>query len=177
MRYAITLVLTVFLLAGCVTGRGSIKDSLVYKLDMNNDGVKEITEVKHDPLDSAKTTIVVNKLERAKLKTLVDSFLVPGRFKKLEFVDLNEDGNKQIVVYYKNNDGYESLSIYKLKNDSLLKLFNIGSRCGLDTQFNSVLSRIKVCNSQYASGNNYFVDVASWESWVWSGEKFVKENP
>jgi hypothetical protein len=142
------------------------------RLDLNNDGLKEIVKIE-DKFDTDQEFIITVMKQN---KDEIDSFLIPGRFKKIEFIDLDGNGDKQIAIRYKDEIDYENLVIYKLKDESLFKIFSIGSAYGIDTEFNSTLPRIKVGRSRCTQKNCYAGDVPDWEVWVWGGEKFIKER-
>lgn len=176
-RFLITLVSLIFFLSGCVTLGNKSKDKLkkppqIYKVDLNNDLMEEIIEVKDGSDTGVDTTIVITKQDKSK----IDSLTVYGKFTKVEFIDLNEDGYKQIALFYEGKDNSSKLTIYNLKNNKLTKIFTIENKCGIDTDFSSVLARIKVGKSKAGQSDcsaNYPED---WEIWVWSGDKFIKEK-
>lgn len=149
------------------------KSPKLYKLDLDKDGLKEIITVE-DEFDAGQE-FVITVMNQNK-KDEIDSFSIQGRFKKIEFIDLDGDGYKQIAIRYKDEIGYENLAIYQLKDENLFKIFSVGSIYGIDTDFGSTLARVKVGRSRCTGRNCYSGDVPDWEIWVWGGEKFIRER-
>ncbi|MFH1442102.1 MAG: hypothetical protein ABIH18_08710 [Candidatus Omnitrophota bacterium] len=163
------------LFSGCITdGAGKNGDRVnkpeIYKLDLDNDGIKEITKVEKSTEPDKKSVITISSLRREE----IDSFSVGGKLNKVDFIDLNEDGFKQIAVFSRDTQEKYNLAIYKMKNNQLFRLFSIASSCGIDTDFSTVLSRIRVCKSG-CEGEYYANNIINWEVWVWSGERFIRE--
>lgn len=163
--------------SGCLTGGAgkngdnrANKKPEIYKLDLDNDGIKELTKVEKNIDQDKKSVVTISSLRKER----IDSFSVTGQLNKVDFIDLNEDGFKQIAVFYRDPQEQYNLAIYKMKNNQLLKLFSIASSCGIDTDFSTVLSRIKVCKNG-CDGEYYANNTLNWDVWVWSGERFIRE--
>ncbi len=173
----IAVVCSAAFFSGCITdGAGKNDDNRahkkpeIYKLDLDNDGIKEITEIEKSIEPDKKSVITISSLRKER----IDSLSIGGQLNKVDFIDLNEDGFKQIAVFYRDSQEQYNLAIYKMKNNQLLKLFSIASNCGIDTDFSTVLSRIKVCKNGCA-GEYYANNITDWDVWIWSGERFIKE--
>lgn len=171
------IILIVLLLNGCATRRES-KDGLrvhtapkIYKFDLDCDGQKEIIKVEDNFDKNGESMITVIKKDKSK----IDSVSFPARFINMEFIDLNVDGNKQIAVYSQEKNKCNSLIIYKFNNNRLLKIFSAENNYGIDTSFGSFLSRIKVAKLKSTGDNSSSSNMLEWESWVWSGERFIRE--
>lgn len=143
----------------------------VYKSDLDGDGKIEIISVENISGANKETKVTVAKRDH----TDACSFTVPGIFKDLEIIDLDGDDYKQIAVYSKGDDGYTNLSIYSFKNNEFSRLFTAGSKYGINTDFHSALSRIRVGKQQKVTSGPSYTDIPEWDVWVWSGEKFTRE--
>jgi hypothetical protein len=155
-----------------VEARASRDDpSKVYKSDLDNDAKIEIISV--DPASGAgkETRVTVTRRDH----TNAGSFTVPGLFKKLEIIDLNEDGYKQIAVYSRGDDGSANLVIYSFKNNEFSRVFAAGSKHGIDTDFHSALGRVRIGRQRRVTNGPSYTDIPEWDVWVWSGEKFIRE--
>lgn len=129
---------------------------LSYRIDLDSDGERETIKVENRLLTDNDYLITISKKDKAKTKMIS----VPGQFREIEIIDLNEDGFNQIAIYYEDNNDYSNLVIYSLKNNKLIKVFAISNPSGIETDFKSVLARINTGN----------------ESWVWGGNKFIRER-
>lgn len=147
------------------------KHPKVYKSDLDADAKNETITIEVIPGSDNHTRISV--VSRG--NTEAASFTVPGIFDKLELIDLKEDGYKQLAVYSSGKDHYANLAIYGFKNSKLSKIFAAASNCGIDTDFSSVLSRIKVGRQRKIENSYSSTDIPEWDVWVWSGEKFIRE--
>jgi len=130
---------------------GCIKDTPEeqrYTVDLDDDGRDEIIRVK-------RLKVEVLSSSRRKL----GDFEIFDYSDKLEFVDLNKDGNKQIVVWTQGKEGYgKTLMIYGLRNNRLYEILKIEVSGYIDTDFYSSSPTIKT----------------GWTTWVWDGERFVQ---
>jgi len=143
----------------------------IYKIDLDGDSKIEIIRIDAASLADKETRVVVKRKDSADM----GSFAVPGIFNKLELIDLNEDGCKQIAVYCAGEANYTNLAIYSFKNNKLSRIFSAGSNCGMDTDFRSVLARIKIGRQRRIEKGNSYTDIPEWDVWVWSGERFIRE--
>jgi len=148
------------------------KKSSQQVLDLDNNGLKEIVKIDDKSDTDQRFTVMV----MSQKKEEIDSVSAAGKFKKIELVDLKGDDSKQIVVHYKDLDGFYNVVIYRLKDDTLIKIFSTKSSYGVDTEFDSTLPRIKVGKAKYSGGSGYSSDVPDWEVWVWMEDRFVKER-
>ena len=174
LRFAGVAALALLISSGCASMdkyKSEPADTL-YQADINGDSKDEIIRVKDKFDTQSKTIIEVLKKNRIQ----IGSFSVPGRLEKIDFVELGIGPRKDISVHYINKDDSQTLSIYTLKDDKFRKIFTVSSNCGLETDYDSVLARIKVgkfiCNGDICS----CADVNNGEIWIWTGDKFLKER-
>ncbi len=167
------LFLTVLFMQGAEAKNKAASDNppKVYKSDLDNDAKIEIISV--NPISGAgkETRVTVTRRDHSD----AGGFTVLGLFKKLEIIDLNEDGYKQIAVYSRSDDGFTNLVIYSFKNNEFSRVFSVGSKYGIDTDFHSSLSRIMVGKQRRVTDGPSYTDIPEWDVWVWSGEKFIRE--
>ncbi|MCX5712568.1 MAG: hypothetical protein NTY47_05830 [Candidatus Omnitrophica bacterium] len=173
-------ILSLPLLAGCVSvdsppiKKGQFPQ--VYTFDLDKDDKKEVITVEKSSDPEPEYSIKIERKDTKKDKSDVTSFAVPGVFQKIQFVDMNEDGTKQMAVYYQGKRKYSNLVIYNLKNDKTIKLFSSGDCCDIDAGFVSVINRIRLNRpKQVAEDEDPCGHMPKWESWVWQGEKFIEE--
>jgi hypothetical protein len=142
-----------------------------YKIDLDGDSKIEIIRIEDASAADKETKVIVTRKDSAD----IGSFMVPGIFNKLELIDLSEDGCKQIAVYCAGKDNYTNLAIYSFKNNKFSRVFSAGSNCGMDTDFRSVLARVKIGRQRRIEKGNSYTDIPEWDVWVWSGERFIRE--
>lgn len=173
------IVLITALVSGCITTHGKPKPQSanirllkVYNLDLDGDGIKEIVKVEDDSRKAGHEIIIsiINKDRSARA-----SFIVPGLFNRMEFVDLNGDSSQQIAVFYDDEQERINLSIYRLKGEQIYKVFTINSPCGIDTEFGVLLPRVKVGKPMYGEKKCSRDDIFEWEAWVWAGDRFIRQ--
>lgn len=139
-----------------------------YVIDINADGSKETIEVEDRFLtDTAFVLTVKNRR-----KEVIDSLCIPGKIRKLELIDLNDNGQKQMLVYFDGVPDLSNIIIYQLKNNKLYKIFAIASEYGVDARFDTI-PRIKVGKPSKSNNSSNFLP--DWDSWVWVGDKFIRE--
>jgi hypothetical protein len=176
-RRIIILFVLLFIFAG---QQASAKDKTspdkspkVYKFDLDGDGRMEIIRIENAASPDSKTQVNITRGTRADPDPI--NFTVPGSFGRLEVIDLNEDGYKQMAVYSSGQDEYANLAVYSFKNGKPFKVFAAASNCGIETDFRSVLARIKVGRQRSIESSNSSTDIPEWDAWVWTGEKFIRE--
>lgn len=148
----------------------------IYIFDLDNDLKKEIITIEKSPDPEPKYTINIARRESKKLINDVTSLAVPGDFEDIDFSDLNEDSTLQMALYYKSKKGFTNLVIYKLKNDKIIKLYASGDCCDVYAEFASVLGRVKLNRPKCEGSQDCSCEhMPEWETWVWAGEKFIKE--
>lgn len=134
---------------GCAKQNKSSGEKL-YTIDLNNDGKNEIIRIRQ---------LKVDVLDQSKKK--LGSFGIFDYSDQLEFIDLNKDGKKQIVLWTQGKEGYsKSLVIYGLDNNGLREIFKLDVNGNIETDFQSMLPRVK----------------SGFTTWVWNGEQFVQQN-
>lgn len=174
MRIARAVIMAVFLLSGC-SSIDKYKDEptdVLYQADINADNAAEIIKVK-DKFDTQSKTIII-ALKRNKAE--ISSFSIPGRLQNLEFMQLDISPRQHISAHYRKRDDSEVLDIYSLKGDKFHKIFTIDSNCGIETDYSSVLARIKVGKFQCDGDICSCIGPSAGEMWIWGGDRFVKER-
>ena len=174
LRIILFILLSGFILSAC-SSMDKYKDEptdVLHLADINGDDRPEIIRVKEKSGPEPKTIITVLK----KNKLQMGSLSVPGKLEKIEFAELDLSPAKRISVIYTNKDGSQTLDIFSFKDDKFKKMFTIDSHCGIETDFSSILGRIKVgkfiCNGDVCS----CASVSDGEVWIWTGDKFLRER-
>jgi len=177
----IVLFLSVLLYSGCLTGDKNKNDANknieTYTQDLDGDMLPETIKIENRfTIDGNSVVKIIKGQKDKKAKEKFCSFIIPGGYKKVDFVDLNDDGSKQMAIFYDTQDEYMHLGIYRLKNDKIVKIFSTSSNCDIDVDFSSLLARVRVGKSKDGSNDCAGGDSAYWEVWVYTGEKFIKEK-
>jgi len=174
MLYAIC-----YTLSGCAPEHKIVRDKIdktktveTYRKDINKDGIREVISLEDNNGSGENVVITICKEDKAKTK--IDSLAVEGIFKRIKFVDLNGDGILAIAVSSINPQGAYRLVIYNLKEDGSLRIFSISSKCGIDTDFSSPLSRIKIVKPNRIGGIDSCDGSPEMETWIWSGERYLR---
>jgi hypothetical protein len=169
------LLLSVFTASQAYAWKKAAKDKQpkTYKSDLDADTKQENISVDSASTADGETKITISRITKRD-QTVIGSFTVRGIFNRLEIVDLNEDGYKQIAVFCVGDGAYTNLALYSLKNGKLSKIFAAGSSCGIETNFRPGLSRIKVGREIKIENGVSYTDIPEWDAWVWSGERFIK---
>jgi len=141
-----------------------------YKEDLNSDGRKETITAEDKFETQAQSIITVLGMNN----NLIGRFSVPYRLKKVEFVDLNKDGNKQIIAWSSNDVLYTEIAIYGYKDGRLYKIFEDGSPFGIKANFKSKPPAIKIGRMTLNKEGTSYSSVPEWEIWVWDGKEFYK---
>ena len=170
--------LSVFLSAGCLTtGVKKEKNDKIktYSEDLYGDMQKEIIEVEDKFDKEGKTQITVKKPGKKKEVEILDTTPVYGKVRKFELVDLDNSGQKRMAVIFDDSDNVPNIIIYKLQNNRLAKMFEAASIYGIDAELGACMPRVKIgkAPTQGTASPNL---VPEWDSWVWSGDKFIKEQ-
>jgi len=148
------------------------QNTKIYYADLNGDGRKEMIEIEDRSAKDAVFILSVGNRNRNKTMDLIDGLVISGKIRKIELVDLNDDGQMQIVVYFDDLERVSNIIVYQLKNNKLYKIFSAASEYGVAAEFETI-PRIKVGKpSKYNNSSNFLPD---WDSWVWLGDKFVKD--
>jgi hypothetical protein len=178
MRFLIAVSALALLLSGCATSakEKATKDkkTTTHMVDLNGDGAKEIIEAQ-DKFDTDGIYVITVKRALKKKETEdLDSFTVPGKMKKLEFIELYFDKEQQIAVTYVDKDNVSGIMVYQLKNDKLSQIFVASSKYGVEGEFVTALAQVKI-GKPPRGGDNSPNRIPEWEVWVWTGDKFIKE--
>ncbi len=174
MLYAICHMLT-----GCAPEHKIIRDKVdktktveTYRKDIDKEGRKEVIILEDKSASGGETVITISKDDKD--KTRIDSLTVEGLFKRMKFVDLNGDGILALAIFSIAKDDSRRLVIYSLKEDGLSRIFSISSKCGIDADFNSALSRIKVVKPNRIQGIETCDGNQELDTWIWAGERYIK---
>jgi hypothetical protein len=176
-RFLNILIILIFLFCGCATLGNKVKDNRkkediqLYLDDLDNDKIIESIEVYDKAQKHKEVSIAIAKHKKPRLASLT----VPGTFKKIEIIDLNEDGFKQIALYYE-EENENNLVIYNFKDGKLSKIFSLKNKCLIETDFTSMLARIKIGKPKPGESDCSLGYPEEWETLVWTGEKFIKEK-
>ena len=178
IKLMIPVVLAVLICAGCATTQ--VNKNLgfsTYKADLNGDGGSEVVEVEDKSVSgNGSGAEIVAYEKKGKEKKKIDSIAVPGKFTKVDFIQLNpSESQQQIAVYSKVEDNATNLVVYQLQNNIFSKMFDATSEYGIGLNNAGVITRIKIGKAQGKGSNNSPNRVNDWDSWVWTGDKFVKE--
>lgn len=170
----VALALALLISSGCASMDKYKSDpaDAVYLADLNGDSRDEIVRVK-DKFDTQSKTII-EVLRKNKMQ--LGSFSVPGRLEKIDFIELDISPRKGISVHYRNRDGSETVSIYTFGDGKFSTIFTVDSNCGIETDYSSVLARIKTGKFICSAGICSCTDVNNGEMWIWTGDKFLKER-
>lgn len=178
MKFLIAVSALVLLSSGCATAeKGKVskdKKTTTQMVDLNGDGRKQIIETQ-DKFDAQGIYVITVKraLKNKQTETL-DSFTVPGKVKKLEFLELYFDKRQQMAVTYVDKDNVQGIVIYQLTNDKLSQMFLATSKYGVEGEFTSALEKIRI-GKPPRGGDDSPNRIPEWEVWVWTGDKFIKE--
>ncbi len=139
--------LLVIVLFACLSFIGcSSKAKNVYNIDLDNDRREEVVKVKGlKVVVSRKNGKVIGKID------LLDYS------EKIEFVDLNKDGKKQIVLWAQGDEGFsQGIVIYGLINNKLLEIFRLDVDSQIEVDFVSTPPVI----------------IGGSTRWIWDGSRF-----
>ena len=91
-------------------------------------------------------------------------------------MDIDSDNLPEILFWSNGGAHHVDLSIYKIKNNRLNKIFKIGSACGINVTPKSNPLRIKVGIPKFDKPGWSYADEPDWEMWIWNGKRFSKET-
>lgn len=147
-----------------------------YKVDLDNDGKKEIIttegKIEKDINFMIESIITVTSAD----KKHKDSFSMPERLEKIEFISLNRDGRKQIIAQSHSGMHYSNLAIYGYRDGALYKIFGNGSACGIETDFKADRPLIKIGVPNFEKEGWSYADEPLWEIYAWNRKTFVAEK-
>lgn len=170
--------LGIFALAGCASAPKDITPGFsTYTASLSGEGAMQIIDVqdKAEAGSGSGIDIVVYKKGKGKEKTKIDSIELPGKLSKLDLIELNADGQKQLAIYTRSGGNVTNLVVYCLQNNILTKMFDSSSEFGIKIDSLGVITRIKIGKAQSRPQPNSPNCLNEWQSWVWTGSKFVKE--
>ena len=103
-----------------------------------------------------------------------NSFSISDKFKDIEFISLNKDGRKQIIVWSSGQGGYTNIAIYKYKYAKLSELFKNGSIFPIKADFKADRPSIKIGRANLKQEGVSFRNAEPlWQVYVWNGRRFV----
>ncbi len=143
-------------------------EAKTYKVDLNGDGKEEVIAAE-DRFETDAEDIVTVSTEDNKP---IGSFSMPDHLVSIELISLNKDGRKQIVARSEGGAHYANMAIYGLQNGKLTKVFESGSACGINADFNAEPPTIKVGVAKLEQKGWSYADEPDWEVWVWDGAQF-----
>lgn len=170
--------LGIFALAGCASApKNTTPGFSTYTASLSGDGAMQIIDVqdKAEAGTGSGVDITVYNKGRDKEKTKIDSISLPGRFSKLDLLELNVDGQKQLAIYTRIEGNVTNLVIYCLQNNILTKMFDSSSEFGIKIDSMGVITHVRIGKAQSRPQPNSPNCFNEWQSWVWAREKFVKE--
>jgi len=180
IRFLVVILSVALLSAGCATTASKEKAAAEkkikkYSADLNGDGKAEIVEAQ-DLLDTESATVVAAKKQlKGKVQEVIDTFKVPGKISRLEIVELYLDSSKQIALIFKDNNDVFHVAIYRLLNDKFSQMFAGDSKYGVDMQFKGAVPRIRIARPPLGGKVSPNL-VPEWDDWVWTGDKFIKDQ-
>ena len=147
-----------------------------YTIDLDNDGKKETIVVQRlfetisedSPPLQINNNITIFKPDGTK----ANSFFMPDRMGEIEFISLNKDGLKQIVAWSSGGAHYTNIAIYGYLDGELFLLFQDGSACLIEVDFEAEKPTIEVGRANwekegwsYASGGH---GDSLWQVYIWN---------
>lgn len=179
IKNTIYVILALFFLSGCLTANKNKSDKNIetYRLDLDNDTMEELVEIQDRFAEHGDILVRITKAaKRKKAEPKIFNFTITGRFNKVEFTELGCDGLRQMLIYYDTAKNFTHLVIYKFKNDKVSQIFLADSNCDIETDFDTV-PRVKLGkNIEGGKDCSLITQGSEWETWVWDGERFVKEQ-
>lgn len=175
MKLLLLPILILFLISSSAFGEIDFR-----KVDLDNDGEEEFITVyqRYDLLETphpwrAESIVRVFNSEEKK----VGSFSMPEVMLKVEFVSFDKNGTKQIIAWSNSGMHYTNLSIYGYENGRLYKIFENGSACFVETNFELDKPIIKVGRANWEQeGWCYASGEPLWQVFVWDGERFIYDE-
>ena len=160
-----------------LTGLDIEQPQLVIKKDLDGDGKAETITCTQEFLVEDDWNAKVGGRVAISDDPNTGWFEISDRLESIEFIDLNNDGTRQIVVRMTGGMHYFALYIYGCKQGWLYKIFEDGSACGVITEFSSWRPAIWVGEVNYDDPNWCYADEPLWYIWYWDGSKFrLSEN-
>lgn len=123
--------------------------------------------------------------KRKLVKTIIGNWYLG----EVRIIDLEKDGQQEIAIFSHGGAHYTNLYIYKYKNDVYECIFEDGSACLIETDFEADKPVIKVGRAKwgtkiitedgeeidwsYASGGH---GDSYWQVYVWNGKEFIYDE-
>jgi hypothetical protein len=160
--------------------RLGIRDYVV-RADLDADGKVEIIVCSQNFLGEERLDISAVDGEVSILRTDFEElgkFRVANRMAQLEFVHLYEDASTQLVVWSFGGAHYTNIYVYGFKNGELYKIFENGSACPVDADFESDKPWIKVGRANWEKEGWCYAgrDESLWQIYLWNGKEFVYDD-
>ena len=170
--------LALFAFVGCAsTPKNTTPGFSTYMASLSGDGGMQIIDVqdKAEAGTGSGIDVIVYSKGKGKEKTKIDGIELSGKLTKVDLIELNNDGQKQLAIYIRKDGNMTNLVVYCLQNNILTKMFDTSSEFGIKIDSMGVITRIKIGKPQSGQQLNSPNCLNEWQSWFWSGDKFVKE--
>ena len=103
----------------------------------------------------------------------VGKFSVPSHLEEVNFVNLNRDNCKQIVVWSHKKPYWTTLVIREFKNGALFQCFGGNTMCGIGADFESIPPTIIMGQTRIEQKSSPYVDELGWELYEWNRSGFI----
>jgi len=152
-----------------------------YKVDLDNDAKEEVVTIEDKFETDFEGVVTVSSLDGSQSA----SFSMPDHIGEVEFIDLTKSGLKQIVAWSRGGMHYMNIAIYGYLYGKLYLLFQNGSACGIDTDFDTDRPVIKVGRANWGAKvitedgkeiNWSYASEPLWQVYAWNGEEFVYDE-
>jgi hypothetical protein len=175
--FFVFIFISALMVVGCATTQKNKTPGVTtYMADLNGDGSNKVVELEDKTVTGNGSGTEVTVYSRGKEKKKIDSISLPGKFTKVDFIQLNpSNSQQQIAVYSRVEGNATNLVVYRLQNNIFSKMFDATSEYGIDLDNMGVITRIKIGRARDYESINSPNRVHDWESWVWTGDKFIKE--
>lgn len=163
-----------------------VEDSSSHKVDLDNNGEKELITVQHqfETIMEGRPQIEMGGIATVSNsdKSKIGNFSMPDHMDKVEFISLNKDGFKQIVAWGSGGAHYTNVAIYGYKDSKLYEIFKNGSFCGVNAYLDASPPMIKVGSANWGVKviteegeeiNWSFSSESLWKVYTWNGEELI----
>ena len=171
--FSYVVFLAIFVLAGCAsTPKNTTPGFSTYTASLSGDGGMQIIDVqdKAEAGTGSGIDVTVYSKGRGKEKTKIDGIELSGKLSKVDLIELNSDGQKQLAIYTRIDGNMTNLVVYCLQNNILTKMFDTSSEFGIKIDSLGVITRIKIGKAQSRPQPNSPNCLNEWQSWVWAGD-------
>lgn len=146
-------------------------------VDLDNNGKKElvVAQQHYETISKDIPSIAMGEIITVSTSGSkeIASFSMPDHMGELEFMSLNNDGFEQIVAWSYGGAHYTNIAIYGYKDSVLYKIFENGSACGVETDFEAEKPLIKIGRANWDKKGWCYADEPLWAVYKWNGRKFT----